>query len=352
VRVITEVIRAGATTVNIPDTVGYATPQEMHDLIVYLREQVPNIDQAEISVHCHNDLGMAVANSLGGVLGGATQVEVAINGIGERAGNAALEEVVMALKTRADSYNAVTRVDSSQIHRASRLIYNIIGQAAPLNKAIVGSNAFLHEAGIHQHGVLANRATYEIMTPESVGIQTSSMVLGKHSGSHAFEARLKELGHSFTADEIKEFFERFKEVADKKKVVTDSDIEAIVTNRVRAENHHFKLETFNVHSGRSEKSSAMGFIRLSRQGQIYQEISLGDGPVDAAFGAIDKIIQAPEHELETYLIQSTSDGADSLGEAVIRLRSGDKLISGRGLSTDVIESSILAYLNAMNKLTT
>jgi 2-isopropylmalate synthase len=341
-------IRAGATTINVPDTVGYATPEEMHSLISHIMAKVPEAAEATVSVHCHDDLGMAVANSLAGVAAGASQVECTVNGIGERAGNAAMEEVAMALQTRRDYYGAATRLDSTQIYRTSRLIYDIIGQVPPLNKAIVGANAFLHESGIHQHGVMAKRSTYEIMTPESVGIQQKNMVLGKHSGRHAFEERLSELGYSLTREEMEAHFATFKSLCDRKKILTDSDLEAIVSNRTHAVEGAYKLVDFDVHS--SSATSAVSVLRLEHEGEVCEDASLGDGPVDAAYRAIDKMTGAPAVELESYQINATSDGADALGEAIVKLRVGDKLLTGRGLSTDVIESSILAYLNAINKV--
>ncbi len=346
-RVIEVAIKAGAGTVNIPDTVGYTTPAEMYDLIHYLRTNVENIDQAIIAVHCHDDLGMATANSLAGVKAGAGQIECTVNGIGERAGNAALEEVVMALRTRPDLYGGTTRIETRQLYRASRLIYNIIGQSVPLNKSIVGKNAFAHESGIHQHGVMAERTTYEIIRPESVGFLANNMVLGKHSGRHAFDARLSELGYALPKEELDTAFAKFKEIADRKKEVTDSDLEAIVTNREYVENL-YKLVTFDVHTAKD--TNAVCVIRLCRNGDELEDVSLGDGPVDAAYNAIDKIIGITDSKLEYYTINSTSDGQDALGEVIVKVRSGDELLTGRGLSTDIIESSILAYLNALNKL--
>ncbi len=337
---------AGATVVNIPDTVGYATPQEMRALIEYLRTNVPDMDRAALSLHCHNDLGMAVANTLAGVEGGAAQVECTVNGIGERAGNAALEEIVMAMRTRAQLLQCETGIDTQQIYRTSRLIYNMIGQSVPLNKPVVGTNAFAHESGIHQHGVMAERTTYEIFTPESIGKLTNNMVLGKHSGRHAFVSRLAELGYKLTDEQIGEAFEKFKDICDKKKEIADSDLEAIVANREYVENL-YKLETFDVHSGKN--SSAVCVLRLRKNGDVLEDVALGDGPVDAAFAAIDRITGLPPSTLEFYTIQSTSDGKDALGEVIVKLRFGDQLITGRGLSTDIIESSILAYLNAANK---
>ena len=301
--VLRAVIKAGATTVNIPDTVGYSTPAEMADLVAWLKAHVEGIDAVDLSVHCHNDLGMAVANSLAGVHAGATQVECAVNGIGERAGNAALEEVAMALATRADYYRASTRLDTTQIYRTSRLVYSMIGQTVPLNKPIVGTNAFLHESGIHQHGVSAKRSTYEIMTPESVGIHQSSMVLGKHSGRHAFEAHLRELGYRLTSEEVAGHFESFKQICDKKKAVSDSDLAAIVNNRLPADGAHYLLENFDVHSGK--ETTAVGVISLGSNGESFEEVSLGDGPVDAAYNAIDKIMGMEENELIGYSINAT-----------------------------------------------
>ena len=346
-KIVFEAIRAGATTVNIPDTVGYTTSTEMYDLIRYLKEHVENIDRAVISLHCHDDLGMAVANSLAGVRAGAEQIECTLNGIGERAGNAALEELVMALKTRESLFQCRTRIHTTRIYRASRLLYSIIGQSVPLNKAIVGTNAFAHESGIHQHGVMAEKSTYEIVTPESIGKTTSSMVLGKHSGRHAFESRLSELGYHLSPEVLNTAFEKFKDICDKKKEITDNDLEAIAANRAYTA-HLFKLESFQVHTAKNESSVCV--LRLRKNDELLEDVSLGDGPVDAAYNAIDKIVGAPPTTLEVYTIHSTSDGKDALGEVIVKLRCGEQLITGRGLSTDIIESSILAYLNAVNKL--
>jgi len=342
-------IRNGAAVINIPDTVGYATPTEMRAMLEYLRENVPNADTVEFSVHCHNDLGMATANSLAGVLGGARQVECTINGLGERAGNAPLEEIVMALNTRRELYGAETRVDTTKIYKASMLIYNIIGRTAPINKPVVGTNAFAHEAGIHQHGVLANRNTYEIMTPESIGIKTNQMVLGKHSGRHAFETRLIELGFELSPSELENCFAEFKKLCDKKKDISDSDLEALARNRQPSEvESGYTLERFAVHSG--NVSSASAVVVLRKGDERFEEVSLGDGPIDAAYKAIDKIIMPPEHSLENYNIHSVSEGKDSLGEVVVSLRMTDRIFTGKGLSTDIIEASVLAYLSAVNKI--
>ncbi len=347
-KVVSAVIRAGATTVNIPDTVGIATPDEMFEMITYLKNHVAEIDRAVISVHCHNDLGMAVANSLAAVRAGAGQVECTINGIGERAGNAALEEIVMALKTRRAWFDADCGIDSAQIYRTSRLIYNIIGIPAPINKPIVGANAFSHEAGIHQHGVMAERSTYEIMTPESIGLSKNSMVLGKHSGKHAFETRLTELGYFLSDNQVNEYFEQFKLLCDKKKVVSDRDLEAIISHTLSTKQGAYVLERFDVHSGNFATATCV--IKLKCGDKIIEEVALGDGPVDAAYNAIDKAVGFNGHVLEDYAIHSTSEGKDALGEVMIKLKHNDRIITGRGLSTDIIESSILAYLNGINKI--
>ena len=351
-KVVDVAIRNGATVVNIPDTVGYTTPNEMQALIETLISRVPNADKVEFSVHCHNDLGMAAANSLAGVLGGARQIECTINGLGERAGNTSLEEVVMAMRTRPDVFaGCQTRIDSTQISRASKTVYSIIGQSAPLNKPIVGRNAFLHESGIHQHGVLANKMTYEILTPESVGISTKNIVLGKHSGKHAFEDRLSELGYTLDAEELKSCFEEFKVLCDKKKDVTDEDIIAIVTHSSVADDEEaegYKLDWFAVQT--TSMTTATSTIALKLGEEKFEAVCLGDGPVDAAFSAIDQIIKPVEHTFELYRINSVSEGKDTLGEVHVKLIAENRSFQGRGLSTDIIEASILAYISACNKL--
>ncbi|MDD4797144.1 MAG: 2-isopropylmalate synthase [Eubacteriales bacterium] len=347
-RVLQAAIEAGATIINVPDTVGYVTPDEMAGLIGYLTQNVPDLHKAILSVHCHNDLGMAVANSLTAVGAGATQVECAVNGLGERAGNAALEEVVMALHTRRDSLGVACRVDTTQLYRASRLVYNVVGMTPPRNKAIVGPNAFAHESGIHQHGVMAERTTYEIMTPESIGLSKNRMVLGKHSGRHAFKDRLQELGYEVTAQEVDRYFQEFKDLCDKKKTVTDDDIEAIVTHSRGEKPGKYALVRFDVHAGNAATSSCV--VRLEADGETTEEVALGDGPIDAAYNAIDKITGLGAHELEDYAIHSISQGRDALGEVIVKVKAGNKTVSGRGLSTDIIQASILAYLNAVNKL--
>ena len=347
VRVCDAAIKNGAKVLNIPDTVGYTTPNEMRAMIEYLIKNVPNSDKVEFSVHCHNDLGMAVANALGGVLGGALQIECTVNGLGERAGNTSLEEVVMAMNTRPDLYGELPRIDTKQIYRTSKLVYNIIGQSAPNNKPIVGANAFAHESGIHQHGVLANKSTYEIMTPESVGIQKNQMVLGKHSGKHAFSERLKELGYELGDDQIVDAFSKFKELCDKKKTVTDGDIEALVNNTEIVDGK-YKLVSFDVKT--MGKVGVCSSICLKHEDEFVEQKSLGDGAIDALYAAIDKIVQPPEHVLDKFNISAVSEGQDTLGEVTLKLNCEGKTYSGRGLSTDIIEAGIMAYLNAINKL--
>lgn len=347
-QVVRAAIQSGANVINIPDTVGYSTPQEMCTAIAQLRERVPECEGIDLSVHCHNDLGMATANSLGGILGGATQVECTINGLGERAGNAPMEEIVMALHTRPDLYDAYSSVDTTQIYLASKAVYGIIGRTAPINKPIVGTNAFAHEAGIHQHGVMAERSTYEIMLPEAIGMPTRQMVLGKHSGRHAFQERLRELGFTLEPEELEQCFHSFKELCDKKKEITDRDLEALVRNRAPDTTERYELRGYSVHVSDSESATAV--ITLEKDGTRYEEVALGNGPVDAAYNAIDKIVCPPPYTLENYVIQSVSEGKDSLGEVLTTIASEDRTFTGRGLSTNVIEASILAYLHTLNKL--
>ncbi len=347
-RIVETAIENGASFINIPDTVGYAVPEQMAELIRYLKENVYNVDRAVLSVHCHNDLGMAVANSIAAIAAGAGQIECTINGLGERAGNAALEEIVMAINTRKDFLKASCRVDTTQIYRASRLVYGIIGIPAPINKSIVGANAFAHESGIHQHGVMAERTTYEIMTPESIGLSKNKMVLGKHSGRHAFADRVSELGYKLSDDEINKFFEEFKRLCDRKKTVTDSDIEALIGSRILSNGGIYKLLRFDLQSGNKVKSTCV--VQLEKDGTILEDVALGDGPIDAAYNAIDKLVEAPAHKLEDYSIHSISEGEDALGEVVVKLKAGTQLITGRGLSVDIMEASLLAYINGVNKM--
>lgn len=339
-------VNAGATTINIPDTVGYAMPDEMKSLIEYLLNNVDGLNKINLSVHCHNDLGMAAANSIASVAGGANQIECTLNGIGERAGNCALEEVVMGIATRGEMLNAYTDIDTTQIYRASRKLSRIIGVNIPPNKAIIGANAFAHEAGIHQHGVLQNRLTYEIMTPESIGLVKNSMVLGKHSGSHAFAERIKELGYKLNEEELKAAFEEFKNLCDKKKEVNDYDIEAIIDHNSQT-TKHYKLIQYIINSGNKMTSTAS--LIIDHNGEIIEKVSLGDGPIDAAFKAIEKIAKL-DVSLNDYKIKSVSKGEDALGEVTVKLDHDGKTYIGRGLSTDILESSILAYLHAINKI--
>jgi 2-isopropylmalate synthase len=347
-QVYTAAIAAGATVINVPDTVGYTTPSEFAALITYIRQNVANIDQAIISVHCHDDLGMAVANSLAGVTSGAQQVECTINGLGERAGNAAMEELIMALLTRREFYQATTNIDTRQIYRASRLVSTLTGIAVSPVKAVVGDNAFAHESGIHQHGVLNNSLTYEIMRPEIIGISRNTIVLGKHSGRHAFEDRLKHLGHELDSDTINGLFVQFKELADRKKIVFDRDIEALITEKASVtQTEWYRLAYHHVVSGNQMLATAS--VRMESNGTAVEEVSHGDGPVDAVFKAIEKAVGF-DIILKDYQLKAVTSGEDALGEATVWLERDGRTFSGRGLSTDVIEASARAYVSAINKL--
>lgn len=341
-------VAAGATTLNVPDTVGYSTPQEMADLITYLRQNVTGIDNVDISVHCHNDLGMAVANSLACVKAGATQVECTVNGIGERAGNASLEELVMAIKTRQGYYDAETGVNTKQIYRSSKLLSNITGVPIPPSKAIVGANAFAHESGIHQHGVLANAQTYEIMTPAEVGIPQNTMVLGKHSGKHALREKLETMGYELTDEELEAVFTRFKALADKKKNLTGSDLEALVLHRRNNTRGGCRLVSHVISAGDSVPNTSC--VKLSRDGEILEEVAIGSGPVDASFKAINRMLDM-DIKLESFSLNAVTDGEDALGEAVVKvIDTNGQTYTGTGMSTDIIESSIRAYVNSINKI--
>lgn len=347
-KVLEAVIDAGANVVNIPDTVGYTMPVEFGSLIRGIRENVGNIDRADISVHCHNDLGLAVANTLSAVENGATQVECTINGLGERAGNAALEEIIMCLNTRRDYFDFTHNIDTTQIHRTSKLVSSLTGVNVQPNKAIVGANAFAHESGIHQHGVLSDKTTYEIMTPESIGLKQNRMILGKLSGRHAFAERLKEMGYTDLSDgEIQRAFERFKELADKKKVVLDRDIEALVEEKMSEVPETYKLESFQISSGNKVISTAM--VSIVRNNNTMTEAATGDGPVDAAFNAIERITDM-NLKLEDYSLRAVTEGKDALGEVTVRVSKNGGVFTGRGISTDIIESSVKAYLNAINRI--
>ncbi|WP_371374688.1 2-isopropylmalate synthase [Sporomusa aerivorans] len=340
-------IAAGATVINVPDTVGYTTPAEFGALITHIRTHVPNIDKAIISVHCHDDLGMAVANSLAAVTAGAGQVECTINGLGERAGNASLEEVVMALNTRHEYYRAITNVNSQQIYRTSRLVSTLTGIAVPPNKAVVGDNAFAHESGIHQHGVLNNPLTYEIMSPESVGISRNAIVLGKHSGRHAFEERLKHLGYEIDTETVNTLFAKFKDLADRKKMVFDKDIEALMVEKAAVRPEWYTLVYHHVASGNQMVATAS--VQLRTSAGVSEAASCGDGPVDAAFKAIEQAVGFPVG-LKDYQLKAVTAGEDALGEATVWIEQDGRTFSGRGLSTDVIEASAKAYVNAINKM--
>lgn len=346
-KVLEKAIAAGATVINIPDTVGYTTPDEFSKLVRSVKNNVPNVDKAEISVHCHNDLGMAVANTLAAANVGATQLECTINGIGERAGNAALEEVVMAINTRKDVFDSVCEVDTKQIYRSSKFVSTLIGVPISPNKAIVGANAFAHEAGIHQHGVLSEKSTYEIMSPESIGLSDNKIVLGKHSGRHAFEKRLRELGYNLEKEELNLTFKQFKELTDKKKVVSDWDIEALVQSKQMFVPEIYRLEQFIINSGNAITATAN--IRMVKDNEVREEVSTGDGPMDAAFKAIEKIV-GMSFKLEDYFVHSVTEGKDAQGEVAVKICKGDRRVVGRGLSTDVVEAGIHAYVNAVNKI--
>ena len=348
-RVLEAVIAAGARTVNIPDTVGYNLPGQFGALIKTLRERVPNSDQAVFSVHCHNDLGMAVANSLTAVLNGARQVECTINGLGERAGNAALEEIVMAVRTRRDTFSCDTRIDTTQIVPASRLVSNITGFPVQPNKAIVGANAFAHESGIHQDGVIKKRETYEIMRAEDVGWTANRMVLGKHSGRNAFRTRLSELSIEFkTEAELNDAFERFKDLADKKHEIFDEDLQALVTEAsLEQADEKLKLVYLKVASETGVRPQAS--VTLNMNGVKKQAQAEGGGPVDAAFKAIEAIVNS-RSQLQLYSVNNITSGTDSQGEVTVRLEKAGRIVNGHGADTDIVIASAKAYLNALSKL--
>jgi len=349
-QVIEAVIAAGATTVNIPDTVGYATPNEFGKFITDIRSRVPNIDQARISVHCHNDLGLAVANSLAAIANGAQQVECTINGIGERAGNAALEEIVMALYTRKSEFQKETGINTVEIYRTSKLVSSLTGMPVQPNKAVVGKNAFAHESGIHQDGVLKERSTYEIMNPTLIGLNVNNIVLGKHSGRHAFRDRLEDLGYTLNDEELAKAFERFKNLADRKKEISDQDLEAIVEEEIRRIPETYHLEYLHISSGTTVVPTATIGLRLEENGELIEEAACGDGPVDAIYKAIDKLTGI-KGTLVSYALNATTGGKDALGEVTAKIQGEDKrVVTGRGVSTDVLEASARAYVNAVNKL--
>ncbi len=346
--VVETAIDAGATTINIPDTVGYAVPGEFGALIRYLRTYVTAIDRAVISVHCHNDLGLAVANSLAAVRAGARQVECTINGIGERAGNASLEEIVMALRTRSDFYDLDTAIHGPGLSPASRLLTKLSGLEVQRNKAIVGSNAFAHEAGIHQHGMLMHASTYEIMRPEDVGVDRSRLVLGKHSGRHAFRRRLEELGHEIDDDAFEEVFGEFKALADRKREVFDADIESLFEGRAEARRPHWRLERFQAVAGAELQHFASVDLR-DPNSVVHREAACGDGPIDALFKAVQRLTGVSGHLLE-YRVRSVSVGKDAQGEAALEVEYAGETYHGRAVSTDIIDASLRAYLGVVNRI--
>jgi 2-isopropylmalate synthase len=341
------VLEAGATVINVPDTVGYALPWEFGELIKEIRGQVRGIDKAILSVHCHNDLGLAVANSLSAVLAGARQVEGTINGIGERAGNAALEEVIMAIITRKDHFPLRVDIDTTQIYRTSRLVSDLTGLPIQPNKAIVGDNAFAHEAGIHVHGVMKDRRTYEIIDPRQVGVPQSRIVLGKHSGRHAFEEKVRELGYELSREELARAYVRFKEVADRKKGITDRDIEAIISDEVYTPPEIMRLDYVQVTSGSGLLPTAT--VRLVRENTSFVESAVGVGPVDAIYKAIAKIFATP-HQLVDFRVESITGETEAIGEVTVRVEREGQIYSGKGASQDILEAAAKAYVQALNKL--
>ena len=348
-QVVEAAIDAGATTVNIPDTVGYAVPEQMGRTIAILRDRVPNIDKAVISVHCHDDLGLAVANSLAAVANGAGQVECTINGIGERAGNCSLEEVVMAIRTRADYFQCDTRVNSRRLVPASRLVSGITGLQVQRNKAIVGRNAFAHEAGIHQDGMLKERSTYEIMRPEDVGFAKTDLVLGKHSGRAALADRAKALGYRLTGEQLQHVFEEFKKLADKKKEIYDGDIVSLIEHQIHgAPQQEWQLVSFETTSGSGHSPRVRLTLRRGDQ-EVTEELSAGDGPIDCAFWATEKITGV-KMVCKDFQVRSATIGRDALGEASLEVEHEGQTFRGRGASTDTVEATIIAILNALNRI--
>ncbi len=363
VQVLGVAIRAGATTINIPDTVGYTTPEEFGELIRYLREKVPGGKDVIFSVHCHNDLGLATANTLAGIRAGARQAEVTVNGIGERAGNTSLEEVVMALYTRRAVFGLDTNIVTQEIHRASDMVSRYTGIVVQPNKAIVGANAFAHEAGIHQDGMLKHKRTYEIMDASTIGLSHSKLVLGKHSGRHALRVRLEELGYHLSKEELDEVFRRFKALADKKKTVTDADLEALVGDELYQPVEIWELLDVQVQCGSNVIPTAVVRLRNNQTGQVFTDAGFGTGPVDAVYQGINRIVQAPNNLVE-FLVQAVTEGIDANGDVTIRIEVPDsrgyketaqgrprrRLFSGRGVDTDIIVASAKAYMQALNKM--
>jgi 2-isopropylmalate synthase len=348
VEVVEKVIEAGATTINLPDTVGYAVPEQYGHMFAYLKKHVRGADKVIFSAHCHNDLGMAVSNSLAAVLNGARQVECTINGIGERAGNCALEEIVMAVRTRGDYFGLATGIHSKKLYHTSRLVSHVTGIQVQRNKAIVGQNAFAHEAGIHQDGMLKERSTYEIMNPEEVGLPRTELVLGKHSGRHALRQRIEELGYHLTEEQLRRVFDNFKVLADRKKTVYDADIEALAEAEIHSGPAVWTLEAMTCNAGSGTIPSAV--VALWHQGgTIHRDAGIGDGPIDAVFKCIEKLTGI-EVELRDYRIRSVTVGEDAQGEAHIETLYNGKVLSGRAVSTDIIEASALAFLQVINRI--
>jgi 2-isopropylmalate synthase len=341
------VIEAGATTINVPDTVGYTTPAEYGDLIRFLLENVPNIKEVIISVHCHNDLGLATANTLEALKVGARQAEVAVNGLGERAGNASFEEVVMSLNTRKDTYGLQTGINTEYIYQLSKSLVNFTGIPVQPNKAIVGENAFAHEAGIHQDGIIKHSLTYEIMRPESIGRQKSTLILGRHSGKHGLAIRLKELGYTLDKKDFEKVYERFLEIADKKREVFDEDLFALVEEELSIIPEIFQLDYFSVVTGNNTIPTAT--VKLRRNGEYIQEAATGDGPVDAVYKAIERITNTPI-KLISYSINAVTHGKDAMGSVTISVSKDDKIYRGYGVATDVIEASAYALISAINRI--
>ncbi len=339
-------IAGGATTLNVPDTVGYMTPNEFGDKIRYIKEHTPGIEKAVISVHCHDDLGLANANTLAAIEAGARQVECTINGLGERAGNVGIEEVVMALKTRQDHYGMEVNIDTKCFARTSKLVSRLSGVNVPPNKAIIGANAFAHESGIHQHGMLNNPTTYEIMTPESVGAEKTNIVLGKHSGRHAFEDHLVALGFIVDEEKVNDLFTKFKALADRKKQVYDDDIVALVMDNIDRKK---AVEVIHHHYHSNEHGFAYADIRLSTPEGVKEDAAVGDGPVDASLKAVERVIEMPV-SLKDYQIRAITSGKDALGEAIVKVEHEGRIYHGRGISTDIITSSVNAYINAVNSV--
>lgn len=346
--VVAATIEAGATTINIPDTVGYAVPEQLGELIRYLRQRVANIEQAIISIHCHDDLGLAVANSLTALKYGARQAECTINGLGERAGNAALEEIVMAIKTRGEYFGLSCGVETRELFPTSRLVSRLMRCVVPRNKSVVGANAFAHSSGIHQDGVLKQRSTFEIMSPEDVGVESNQIVLTARSGRHALRHRLEQLGHKLSKEEVDKAYERFLEVADKKTEIYDEDLLAIVGDEIRDVPEKFRLDYLHTISGTGTVPSAT--VRLVLDGETtVQESAWGDGPVDAAYRAIDKATGATS-KIEEYAIRAVTSGSQAMGEVTVQVNEQGRTLTGRGASTDIIEASAKAYIDALNRL--